>query len=448
MIHNHWHNEIKRLQGILNAPKTFPDYLASPKSRTILTSLNTRFAQLNARPSPDAIATIDKFSELFELHENKAQFLGEDFGTVVLYNKEDIKKQTQLDLTCAKTKLSIAKEKRERFSPKNAASEQELSQKREKAEQEWQNIKSDYELIRSFATIRENINRFNEDIKRANEKINQLTEEKADLQIEFDKASSDFNKIKEERQDFFDKGKLFPRWKDRLDKFAQQFPEVLSNSADYHSKKTPLTSSFFDQLIDRLSTLFELKEERNKACSILLDKGLIEVDRYKIPDEAEEMVIAKQCDEFSGIYQNLSNNRKHLETKEETYNEKSGVIQGIIIAAQNNVETFQQDLNKEISQYQISNLSSVKIEIELNPAFKSLVSELKQISGDKTSGTKRFYNVLKEFKDKFFDTRRDKLKISMDKIIASVKHRSIKNNDALSESKEQSNGTTLWSIPY
>ena len=105
------------------------------------------------------------------------------------------------------------------------------------------------------------------------------------------------------------------------------------------------------------------------------------------------------------------------------------------------MQNFVREINTELNNQKISNLSEITLNLEIHPAFESLLNTLdKHDIEDASLLDDSFYSTLANFVNKFFDKRKKRLK--MKDIIESITYEYTLQETGKRIKKSQSGGTS------
>ena len=99
-------------------------------------------------------------------------------------------------------------------------------------------------------------------------------------------------------------------------------------------------------------------------------------------------------------------------------------------------------INQELARYQISNLESTQVKLELDPRFESLLKDFanESFQASEQLRSKTFYERLSSFCDEFFKDGRSGKKIDLASVVTGVAYSFMKDGELTKAG--QSNGTT------
>lgn len=194
-----------------------------------------------------------------------------------------------------------------------------------------------------------------------------------------------------------------------------------------------------DELNLLLANVNKLREECISDMGLLLRYGVIDSS----PEEQNSVTTdqAAFTEMFGAMQAQFFNLEQTKEKYKETllaHNNEAAAVARIIGNIQGIVENFIEGINQEIHVYQISNLTSVTLQVDLHSEYIDMIKTLNRI-GARTDQLmdETFYKQIGSFQENFYNKKAGKVDIG--KIIQRVRYKFIRGG--ISEDVPQSNGT-------
>lgn len=144
---------------------------------------------------------------------------------------------------------------------------------------------------------------------------------------------------------------------------------------------------------------------------------------------------------YSSAYQTLEYDRQQYTNAVRNHNQLVNNQLNELKEAHSLLDNFIREINHEINNKVVSNLSEIELDIKLNPGFLSLLSTLdKHNIQDDSLLEPQFYETLSHFVDRYFSKKNHRLK--MKDIISSVTYNYKLSDTGEVVTKSQSGGTT------
>lgn len=193
------------------------------------------------------------------------------------------------------------------------------------------------------------------------------------------------------------------------------------------------------QLQQKVNELNKLNELIHRQLMIFIDYRLIEMT----PEEKHKLVLSSQ--EFETCYSTLQNSFETLEAKQNHYYTRlmahNNTVQTSIQIINNTkelIEHYIHHLNRQLEGYQISNLDTVRIDVDFHAQYTSATKAMNQIAHTlHETYPKELYESIQAFQDNFYVKQSRKMDIA--KIIEKVTYIFVR--DGVEERDPQSNGT-------
>ncbi len=197
--------------------------------------------------------------------------------------------------------------------------------------------------------------------------------------------------------------------------------------------------SEINTLSEELTECLHKRSDCTNSMKKLLEYGVVEAS----PEDRHELSVSKES--FQTYYADLESVFLNLDGERLRYKEQLAHHNNTAAAASRTIENiraiidnFIRGINTELEGYKISNLSSVKLDVDLHPQYVDMIKSLSAI-GSRTDQllSETFYEQISNFQTEFYIQNPGKIDIA--KIIEKIRYRFERNG--VSEDIPQSNGT-------
>lgn len=197
--------------------------------------------------------------------------------------------------------------------------------------------------------------------------------------------------------------------------------------------------SALDDISENLIETLHHREDCLNTLRQLLDYGIVEAtpeDRYQLSISQEKFDI--YYSDLESVFLNFEATRERYKEQLTHHNNTAAAAARMIENVESIVSNFVKNINDELSGYHISNLSSVKLAVDLHPQYTDMVATLNRIgSRNDQLLSEAFYEQISNFQKHFYIQNPGKIDIA--KIIERIRYQFERNG--ISEDIPQSNGT-------
>lgn len=427
--------EIDRLSLVLKNNESLTLSQLDIHSASVLQSLRGEFQQLTAPVDDDAKAAITGFTKLFsEGDAGTLRFMNEDLlkGALRAYqplSAEDIAskiKEKENSLRMTDNRLVALH---------NAIQEGENKKMQSQIEAELAALAEKKVLVLSLGA--------NEKLlQELSSKITKINDELTEVSINIEGVQNELSVLRMEEKSQHDKIKSLASQIDCINT-TERAIEQASRQANEAPLAAETTKKWEASDCEQLSaSAFEFAKARQKL-QISVQRIIDSIPHPDI-DPHKELLntteILKVLEAYDSRFATLTYEKANLENAIKSHNQLVNSQLNELKDAETSLRSFVSNINKELNEYRISNLSKVELEIHLNPSFLSLLDSLKKIDiSDNSLAEDGFYRALSEFTERFFNKATRRLK--MNDIIERISYRYTEETTGKSDQKSQSKGT-------
>ncbi|MFT6904194.1 MAG: hypothetical protein ACJAS1_000844 [Oleiphilaceae bacterium] len=417
--------------------------------RTVLYNLNKSLAGVTNPADEKQSETISEFSQLFNMDDGRLSFLGQHLHqiSVAEYNPEKIRRERDDEIeTLTKEYTNLMQKIKDiSGSSKDASARAELIQE-----------KADIEKVIEISPAY-----LKRDIEELSVEVEEKEIELPGAQDKMSKSWVTHDNLEREQESLSEK----------LKEYERQSRELKAETDKFNICKLGMSSDFEDLSLQNniepivggggevlLVSFIEMVDEFIELCSIMNNQKKIIADHLKqilkegilvnqATIEYQATLTLDQVDIFyeglRAVFDNYEENKTKFLRDIENHNNTTGVRAAAINEIGDMIQAFRNSVNKELSSYNISNLGSVEMQIELDPRFTALMGDLNNtnFTGNRLLD-ESVYKRLNEFCDEFFKNTSSHNKfIQIERVIKKVTYNvelnGVKKND------KQSHGTSI-----
>lgn len=415
---------------------------------TVLSSINGKLASANPgrELTTEEFGSIEVFCGLFERHEDLLRWFDVDFAAT----EDD---SVPLERILQELRSDVKDKERQLKQVENASADPA-----EKARQinnkniELKGYIKDLEILNNFEGSERQLERLEADLINEVDERDRLQSLVEVLQKDAASAASELENTRRlldaKKADSSNYSTLF----DRLQRLGQLQPKLLV-SGDGSEKKNTLLSP--DELVkggvdDIERQCFMMGELRDRIlrslCHFIDTRILFEEHEALRETRPSNEEIRTAWSDLKDVYSNLDHRVTSLEDQRRTHN---GLVENYRTSLRKNrdfIKNVQGQLNRRLESVQINDLAEIRVEIECDEAFESLVRQSEQINEHSSQSlSDAFYDQLKTFMNKFFDNKDDgtsEYRLTMEKVVKKISYQTRKKTDKHFDDKAQSNSTT------
>lgn len=420
----------------------------SGKPEKVLPAINKSLmaASPNRELTQDELQCIGSFCDLFEVQDNQVWFFDTIFDerSVVSASRE-----AKLEDLEAERRYKVGKLLALKHATENPA---------EKVRQ----INSLTKKIKVYTKDLERLENFDGAEKQVRDLTKEIEESQEGLAILKEKNEEDKNAHKKSEDDLVEARSKLNRYKEEKTRF-QDMMRTLDNLGEIQkklhvgladdSKKRKLLDPeqlTRDGIDDIQRQCFQMSDVRDQ----ILDGFRKFLELKILGDEYTELtslrpsneMIRKAWIDIKDVYNNLEQREKSIADHRRTHNELVENYRTSLRKNRDFITNVQGQLNRSLEHVRINDLAEIKVTIECDDAFESLVRQSEQINPyTSKSLSDAFYDQLKTFMNRFFQEAEDgtaEYRLTMEKVIKSISYKTRKDTQSSFDDKSQSNSTT------
>jgi len=448
--------DIARLEKTLSDDSS--QFLQSLTGRAAshLYSLNSGFSAVNVSPSEEQINIAEAFAELISsnLANHRLTFIGDelpgssnlkfDLAVVRETAKERLKQKKDALVSCEKRMREV------KNVADNAKSPEYRSERIKEYEEELRLARIDIALISAEQKILSDLEEIQSEILGAEVSVGLCEEKEGQALLDMQAANNALALVQEEVR-------LLEENLKSVEQITKDLDKGVSYSHDLAKEKFKLSDEQMDEIeqtalpsvesigIDADSLLKSIQEYPRQRQSVLnlmhalISAGVlpnVQSPEYAPPKSNDDLM--DLYDELSAIFNNLEANESKLRQDISSHNTENGIRTSMLQAFAETIRMFGKGLNEEFAKYKVSNLSSVNVDIVVDPMFTGLLAELanESFQGNQLK-SESFYRRLNDFCLEFFTESNRMMRIS--RVIKDIRFSFTKGGIATGAS--QSNGT-------
>ncbi|WP_320151355.1 hypothetical protein [uncultured Tolumonas sp.] len=416
-------------------------------SRSVLSSLNSGFAQINYKPTEQEKNIICSFTGMFSCVDEclcfngvkipSAKFKEHDLEMVknkvkdkienikrqlILYNKEksSLLESLKMKPEARVSKLHESKCELDKVTKKKNIFEGRsiLADNLREAECELIEIKKQEEIFK------ENHEKSIETLKESNKKYKDTLFRQNEIQKPLERLDSQYKEIDE----------LLYKHQGVIVKYNEN--DAIQSSIEYEE------SIIRDEMLllsNKLKEVDSIRERVLERFRYLLGKNIIHSspeDIYSI--NTTRKIFQDYFDSFETLFSTLERSRNRYIEQLNAHNNTAETSAKIIENIKGVIESFIYEINQQLNGYHISNLDGFEITADLHPLYVEVVESMNKVSSHLNSLLPEdFYKQVQNFQSKFYIRKTGKIDLS--KIIEKVSYQF--NRNGKKEAVPQSNGT-------
>jgi hypothetical protein len=415
---------------------------------TVLASVNGKLA--GASPGREITGEeASKISDFCSMFERKSDVL--NWFDVDIRVSEDNSLPLSEVLIDLKAELRDKESLLKQLESASANPDEKIRQIKSKT-QELKKYDKDLEIIENFDGAEKNLKSLMSDLeKNETEKtsLRGLVEKhKTELErvgVEHEKARSLLATKKTE-------GSTFAELLGRLNRLGQIQPKLMATSEGEASSADLLSPDDLNDegvlAIERqCHTMGELRDDILRGLCHFMDSKILSEEHQTLRDtRPSNEDIRNAWLDLQDVYANLEHRTGSLEDQRRTHNELVENYRTSLRKNRDFINNVQSQLNRSLEHVAINDLAEIKVEIECDEAFESLVRQSEQINPHTSKSlSDAFYDQLKTFMAKFFTDKEDgqsEYRLTMEKVIKKISYKTRKVSQKHFEDKAQSNSTT------
>ncbi|MGL6393910.1 hypothetical protein ACSZMV_07995 [Aeromonas veronii] len=429
---------------IANTKLSFLDQLDQQAASALL-SINRNFNGVVVSLTNEQKATINAFAGLFATDEsNNLTFLGKPFGTqfrsydarASAKAREQEKQDYEGQLSgCEK---SIKSKMEELAKGKHANPEKMMA----KCMENIKGAEEDISLVYGLEKLKKEIAYFEQIIAANIGKQKVVGEQLAEIQEQQRKAKGDFNHWYAKLKELDCQKELFSIVTSSLGRVRHVFQPREMTAAEVDALELPpmLSKELVNEL-DGLATTYSKNHqtftgELRQLMTIITHPDVDLFMDYRTTEDFARIVKA-----YEHTFTTLDYDMAQLLTEVRAHNQFVGNQLSELRDAKLYLMNFINDINKELNDKHVSNLSEIKLVLKTNPSFEQMLSTLDKVNiQDDSMLDDKFYLTLAQFVEAYFNKKTRRLK--MHDIISSIKYNYVLAETGEMVTKSQSGGTT------
>lgn len=415
----------------------------------VLNSINSKLMKANPdrELSSEEITTIANFSDLFDYEEDASLF--NFFGAEVPENRipdrsiEDEIKGHEIE----RRKMIDEKKRLE-----DAANDPEKRARAvRKANQEIKDYEKALETLKNFEGSENHLEGIEKDLVEAKETIAASKGKVDDLKANLEEVEGKLSEIKSRLDDAKAASGRFIGWARRLENIAEIQKKLVVSDKPLAAKEMiavdDLTEEGVKDLEERCMQLRDVRENILDGLRFFFDKGILDEEhKNMILERPNHENIQRAWDALQDVYNNLDHRVTTLEEQRRTHNELVETYRTSLRKNRDFIRNVEGDLNRKLESVRINDLAEIRVKIECDPAFESLVEESENINIYTTESlSDAFYDKLKAFMSRFYDIDEEgnaEYRLTMERVIKRISYQTRKASQSSFDDKAQSNSTT------
>ncbi len=436
----HLNSEIENLDEIINNNEaSIFNQIDDENVINILYSINSNFANVNAKLTDTNKAVVTSFAQLFSSNDSEhLTFLNQPLGDEALKQfKPSLENQKRVSLreSKAKEQITINKEIRKQ---KQAISHHNIEELINECEKNIKSIEAERAAISGIPmlsiqadTLKKRLENMQAELTKTKLSKHELMNKQSEIKSQFNGLDQKLNALKKNAQEF-------EAIEERLRNSNQQIT-VKSIDIDQIPNQE-LTISKANELVSLSKEAASIEHAFKRSFDELaLVMPHVDIDRHKerlsVDDFTQEM------QHYASSYETLEYDRHQYRNAVRNHNQLVNNQLNELKEARSLLDNFILEINNEINSNVVSNLSKIELNIKLNAGFLSLLSTLDKHSIlDDSLLESQFYETLLQFVTRYFSKKNHRLK--MKDIISSVTYSYKLSDTGEVVTKSQSAGTT------
>lgn len=415
----------------------------------VLNSINSKLMKANPdrELSHEEITTIAEFSDLFNYEEDASllNFFGMDIPENRIPDRsiEDEIKDKEVERRKASEELKLLED---------AANDPEKRAREvRKKNQEIKDYDKALETLKNYEGSENYLESITKDLDKAKEAIVATKAKVDDLKEQMDEIQGKLSESRSKLDDAKTASSNFVGWTRRLENIAEIQKKLVVSDKQLSAKEMisadDLTEEGVKDLEERCMQLRDVRENILDGLRFFFDKGILDEDhKHMILERPNHENIQNAWAALQDVYNNLDHRVTTLEEQRRTHNELVETYRTSLRKNRDFIRNVQSDLNRKLESVKINDLAEIRVIIECDPAFESLVEESENINIYTTGSlSDAFYDKLKAFMSRFYDIDEEgnaEYRLTMEKVIKRISYQTRKESQSGFDDKAQSNSTT------
>jgi hypothetical protein len=431
---------VKKLKGLISdTDLSLSNQLGDPQAASVLYSINQDFFKVSKAITENEKITVTYFTQLFSHDESGAlHFLNQPLGDTQFSPSDYHSRIERLSTELKKKEQDLIDLNGDIEEQNKAIKNDNLSELIDTTKQDIEDISDEIKAISGLSTLDADeknlataVNVLSEVLKK-NEKIYLKDTKKRNKSAEaFQKISDEHNALTEQKNSFTDITRnLALTKKNMMPIDVDVEPLAVSMLTTEYSQTLFAKASFSTDIFNKF---------RSNLNMLLLELPHQDVDAHKELSNlaSYDSVIQTYKTFFTTLEYDKNNYRDQVRSHNQLVSNQLNELK----EAKDFLFNFVEEINKELNNKPISNLSEVKLHLDLNIGFTSLLDTLdKHDIQDDSLLEPEFYEALSKFVERYFNKRSRRLK--MNDIISSVDYHYRLKETGEFVTKSQSGGTT------
>ncbi|MDO6677090.1 hypothetical protein [Shewanella sp. 4_MG-2023] len=429
----------RNLTFVKETEKSTLHQLLDDTSSSLLSSLNKGLSQVLAPVTEEQRIRILKFSELLgKTDSGKLTLLGEDIPDCkyTTYDLNDIVQTVKIQIEDGSAELNkLEKEISVCSQAMRSGDNEKLIAE---AEKDRKMTAQDIEDISGMASLESSIRIESDAIQKAREKLQSDNISLEGLKNKHAEISSVLGVAEHQQQLLVDQQRIIKSVDESLKTALSLFKPVKDENLEL--QKIDLTEQLPIQLVNAATEVSKLKTSFSLLMHKLLTKvPLPNVEQHKDYlgfSELSEVVMAYEH-QYATLDYDLNQHRNEIRSHNQLVSNQLNELK----EAKRFLSDFISEINSELNEKHVSNLSEIKLNLSIDNRFKSLLATLeKHDIEDDTLLEADFYVSLAKFVESYFNKKTRRLK--MHDIISSINYHYTLKETGETVTKSQSGGTT------
>lgn len=414
---------------------------------SVLSAVNKGLLKVN--PNRDLLDNelnaLHNFCDLFDVQNSQVFLFGSPFDI-------DSSKSPSNEEILAE-KEDERKEKARRLKTLKDASENPADKVRQinKLTKEIKGCEKELAILDDFDGAEKQVRRLTEEITRDQVVVDELKAVTEADKEAYELAKAKLLEAKAKLNRYKDEKKRFKEMQRTLDSLGNIQNKLITGLEEKTFKKLldpeQITDDGIKEIQDRCFKMGTVREQIISSFRKFMELKILEDDYSELTTlRPSNEIIKNAWRDIRDIYGSLDQQEKQIMDKRRAHNEFVETYRTSLCKNRDFINNVQAQLNRNLESVQINDLAEIRVSIECDEAFDSLVKQSEQINPyTSESLSDAFYDQLKTFMNRFFKEDEEgvsEYRLTMEKVIKSISYKTRKASQSSFDSKSQSNSTT------
>lgn len=431
--------EIKKIKGAINDfSLSLFNQLNNDASASVLNSLNSGFSFISKVLTADVRNIINQFTELFDEYDGKLFFLSEPLGDSDFKVSNPAIQIEQLEIRIKRKQIELDEINADIEEQTEALKNENLGALIQQKSEEVEEILQEKNAISGLATLEKDVTSLKKEVEETDA---QLLKDKDKFEKDTQSRNAlaeAFQKIADTRAGMIDLNNSFVQIKNYLNSAYQNMQPAIIDAEPLDGDL--LTIEYAESVLTEATRCNQAFNRFIQSFS-QLERELPhpDLEKHKQRTSLSDFELGIQC--YKSSYATLKYDQQQYRDEVRSHNHRLTNQLNELREAKSFLTNFVAEINNELNLKPISNLSEIKLHLDLNTSFLSLIDTADKLDiQDDSLIDASFYEALSRFVERHFNKQRGRLK--MKDLIDKVKyHYQLKSNEKW-VTKSQSGGTT------